>query len=651
LIVLDEPCFKSPGAFSEQDARDELGKVLASRTFQPAQLQRRFLAFAVEELLAGRAHLLKEYVIATEALGREASFDPRLDPIVRTEARKLRARLAKYYQTEGSREAFCIDLPKGSYVPAFRGMAEKPAEPLPAESIAVPPPEPLAVTVPAVQGAAARRPLPWKFAYGLLAIFVLAAAGAVTLNRVSSQTAPGTAATSDDASIAVLPLVNLSDGSEEFLSEGLTDEIINALTQIPGLRVVARTSSFRFRANAAGTKDIDRKLHVRAVLVGSVRKSDRRLRVALELNDAANGYHLWSGNYETDAVGVGKLPLEIANAVTNALGMASARGEPGSPQTSALPNSDAQEDYLRGLYFQNKFTVDSLKQATEYYKRAIAEDPSFAQAYAGLADCYALGRPVAATQPLEVIPKIRAAAGKAIELDDRLGEPHIDLAVSAEYEFDWATAESEFKKGLELNPGNVLGHIWYAWYLSLTGREEQVLTQRAIAVRLDPVSPYAVDALGHYYFSVGRFDTAVQQYRGSLALEPAFGLTHQDLGDAYLFEGNCGAAINELRVANQSMPGPRRMAHLGYAYGVCGHQAEARQILCQFLARVQRGSVPSLAIAEIYLGLGDKDRAFPWLQKAIDERDLEVNLKGDPRFQLLRSDPRFNTLLRRMKLG
>jgi len=655
---VEESWPKPVRSFSDDAIRVQLASILGSRTFRAAQSQKKFLAYAVDQVLAGRAHLLKEYVIATEALGRTASFDPRLDPIVRTEARKLRARLDKYYATEGSGDPLRVEFRKGSYVPSFhhahRPDTEPPSEahqevntlPVPGALEA-----PLLPDVPTNHVPTKRAPSRRSGVLVSLAVMVLAVAGAIVFH-LSPASFSDTTLAANDASIAVLPLVNLSDNNQEFLSDGLTDELIDALKQVPGLQVVARTSAFRFKAKTFDFREIDQKLHVRAVLVGTVRNSENRLAVAVQLNNAENGYHLWSGSYERDSANIGSIPPEIATAVTNVLGVGMVRGGgQTSSQAAASPNSGAHEDYLRGLYFRNRYNADSLNKAIEYFKQAIAEDPSFAMAYAGLADCYAMARPVFATPPLEVVSKIKAAASKALELDAKLGDPHIDLAVSAEYEFDWAVAEREFKKGLALSPGNVQGHLWYAWYLALAGRKDEVLSERTIAARLDPVSPSAVESLGDYYSAVGRYDTAVQEFRSALAIEPNFGLAHQDLGDTYLLQGRCDNALDELRLANESMPGPRRMGDLGHGYAVCGHTTEARRILRDFLEEPRHGAIPAFAIAEIYMGLGDKDRAFPWLEKAIDERDLGMGLKWDGYFEPIRSDPRFNVLLRRMKLN
>src|SRR5580698_5835018 len=445
-------------SFSDEAIRVELENILGSRTFRAAQSQKKFLAFAVDQVLAGRAHLLKEYVIATEALGRTASFDPRLDPIVRTEARKLRARLDKYYATEGSGDPLRVEFPKGTYVPSFHHAHRPDTEP-PGEAQEVhTPPVPGALEAPLLPDVPANRvPSRRSGLLVLLAVLVLAVAGAIVFH-LSPASFSNTTLAANDASIAVLPLVNLGDNNQEFLSDGLTDELIDALRQVPGLQVVARTSAFRFKAKTFDFREIDQKLHVRAVLVGSVRNSENRLTVAVQLNNAENGYHLWSGSYERNSANIGTIPPEIATAVTNVLGVGQVRaGAQSLSQATASPNSGAHEDYLRGLYFRNRYNADSLNKAIEYFKQAIAEDPSFAQAYAGLADCYAMARPVFATPPLEVVPKIKAAASKALELDAKLGDPHIDLAVSAEYEFDWAAAEREFKKGLALSPGNVEG--------------------------------------------------------------------------------------------------------------------------------------------------------------------------------------------------
>jgi tetratricopeptide (TPR) repeat protein len=510
--VVDTRTLRSPDSSAGEISPDEIQMVLettlASRTFRSAEMQRRFLRYAVEQTIAGRGHLIKEYVIGTEALGRRESFDPRLDPIVRTEARKLRARLAKYYVTEGAEDRLRIDFPKGSYVPSFRAVdSQSPAPPDVSTAVNA---------IPAPHSSDERKTRPqqlWKVAT------VVLAATALTAN---------------------------------FL-----------VVQIGGRR----------------ERDLSRT----------------------------------------------------------------------SPNLLSR-NPEAYQNYQRGRHFLNQFSPESLKTALAYFEQAIAADPSFARAYAALADSYVLAPQVAAAPPWEVVPKARKAARRALALDSTLGEAHFDLAVCAEYEFDWTTAEREFKKGLELTPGSALGHLWYAKYLALTGRKAEVLTHRRIAADLDPVSPYALQSVAGYFSVMGSYDQAIELFRSALTIEPRFGLSHQGLGVAYLLKGMHGEAIAELKAANELMRGPSRMALLGYAYAIAGETDEAHRILNDFLTQSRRGPFPALPIAQIYIGLGEKDRAFEWLDKAIDQRDLNCALQWDSPYETLRADRRFLSLLRRMKL-
>lgn len=654
-------------SFPDQAIREELARILASRTFRSAQGQRKFLAYTVEKVIAKDASLIKEYVIGTEAFGRDPSFDPRLDSIVRTEARKLRARLDKYYETEGRDQRLRIGFRKGSYVPFLYEVAEpspeletetgqtsgisqhQTVEEIPANGPVPGSDEPVEATVsdPRLSGRF-RRPVRTAWVAGALATLALSVSALFFFYHSRS---PGSVLAANDASIAVLPLVNLGDRKDEFLSDGLTEEIIDSLRRVPGLQVVARTSVFRFKGKTPDLREVGQTLHARTVLVGSVLASANHLLVTVQLNGATNDYHLWSGSYDRDPANSRTIPLEIANAITNVLGVAlKAHGRDGIP-TAVSPNPGAHQAYLKGLYFWNRLSPDSLKTAIQYFKQAIAEDPSFARAYSALADCYVMGPQVATTPPLEVVPEIKAAASKALELQPSLGEPHFDLAVAAEYEFDWQTAEGEFKKGLELSPENAVGHLWYAKYLAIVNRRDEVLAHRQIAERLDPVSPYAIQAVGGYLSVTGHYPEAIAQFSSALALEPNFGLALQGLGVAYALDGKCENAVEELQLANKWMTGPRRLALLGWVYGRCGQPEAARRILSDFLEQSHLGRFPALAIAQVYIGLGDKDRAFEWIEKAIDQRDLDVTLLWDSPYQVLRSDPRFNVLLRRMKLA
>ncbi len=636
------------------EIRCQLERMLASRTFRTAEGQKSFLKYAVEEALAGRASQIKEYLIGVEAFSRGDLFDPRLDPIVRTQARKLRARLLKYYQTEGVEDPIRIEFPKGSYAPTFSRVGDALTAPKPTPVVTgqthVEEPRLMESAVPS----SSAFPPTWKIAVVSAALLALVLAVAFAFYAVSErplERAPETA-----SSVAVLPFVNLNgDSADEFLSDGLTDDIIESLGQAPGLRVAGRTSAFRFKGKSLSVREIGQQLKVHAILKGTVKVLGDRLRITAQLNNASDGHHLWSGSFERDTKDAREIQRDISTEVASVLGARLVHG--GDEKTLSIPNAaspthDAYQSYLQGLYHWNKLKADELAMAIGYFEKAIAADPSFARAYTALADCYVMAPQVAAAPPGEIVPKIRAAAGKALELDSSLGEAHIDLAICAEYDFDWTTAGAEFKKGLDLSPDNAVAHLWYAKYLAIIGRRPEVLIQRKIAAELDPVSPYAVQAVGGYLSVMGRYDEAIAQFRKAITLEPNFGLSHQGLGVAYILRGRDQAqGIAELEAACQLMPGARREALLGWAYATIGNAVEARRILNRFLAESNHPSFPALAIGQVYIGLGDKDRAFEWLEKAADQRDLDLTLQWDSFYEPLRSDARYTTLLRRLKLS
>jgi TolB-like protein/Tfp pilus assembly protein PilF len=639
---------------SDTTVREQLAKILSSRTFRSAEGQRAFLRYAVEEVLAGRGPQIKEYLIGVEVFHRGESFDPRLDPIVRTQARKLRAKLDKYYETEGALDSLRIDFLKGAYLPSFRSLAAVSA--IPSEPV-VPKPE---VSEPV---AASSAPPPdshwyewsWKSAALLLLVLVVAE-GAWALLQRFRQGPPENRFGEPSASLLVMPFVNLGENhDDEFLSDGLAEDLIDSLGQISGLRVVARNSAFRFKGRNPGLKEIADTLHVRTVLEGAVRKSGDRLRITAHLLDVSNGYQLWSGVYDRESPDVRAIKREIVQSMTNVLGLSLPARIRESQTKSALnasvSNPGAYQSYLKGLYFWNKLTVPGLKAAMEYFEEAIAADPSFARAYVALADSYVLAPQVDTAPPPELVSRIKAAALKALELDSTLGQAHIDLAICAEYDYDWETAEKEFRTGLTLDPGNAVAHLWYAKLLALKGRKPEVLAQRLIAAQLDPVSPYTVQSVGGYFSVMGHYDEAIDHFENALALEPGFGLAHQGLGVAYLMKHEPGKAIEELQLANRLMRGPRRLGVLGYALGLSGRTKEAGKILQDLLDQSKREQVPASAIAHVYIGLGDKDRAFEWMSKAVDQKDLGLTLQWDSLYHDLRSDPRYTELLRRMKLG
>ncbi len=671
-----------PPALSDELIRQELARLLSSRTFQAADAQRRFLRHVVEHTMAGRSHEVKEYTIGVEVFERGKAFDPRLDNIVRTEARKLRGRLAKYYEQEGESDPIRIEFPSRGYVPTFREadapeltrsnvsalLATEPEKP-DTEDQSGRRTEPLASQVTTLSASApsslssagaavpAVRPRPvWQrlnppvFIAATLLLAGLSAFFFRTLGADRNRSG-------ESPSIAVLPFNDLGDSKDQSFADGLTDELINSLGRVQGLLVVSRASAFQFRGQNRDIREIGRKLNVRTVLEGSVRIYGNRMRIIAELDDTTNGYRVWSNSYEQNFEDVLFVQRDISQAIVSALDAELTKnGTPGllkaSPYKAVPINAGAYQDYLRGVYFWNKQTTESIQTAAHYFDQAIAQDPAYAPAYTGLARCYMNMPAFTRTQPLEILPKIRELAEKALELDNALAEPHVDLGYTNFLSKDWEGAETEFRKGLALGPGDAFAHRWYATYLSTVGRLQQALAESKTSQQLDPVSPYVSYGTAHTLYMMRRYDESVAEYKKTLALDPQHGFAHLGLAASYNEKRMYPEAIAESQAAWQLMPNnPSAGAELGFAYAASGHEPEARKILNKFLDQAAHGSFPPKSIAEVYMGLGEKDSAFEWLTKAIDARDPYLYLLADPIYDALRRDARFAQLLERAKLN
>ncbi len=396
-------------------------------------------------------------------------------------------------------------------------------------------------------------------------------------------------------------------------------------------------------------------LNVRTVLEGSVRQANGRVRITAELDDTSNGFRLWSQSYDREPKDIFLIQREISVAITSALSAALADSRSSTRLTAAFShdaavNAEAYEDYLKGRYFWNRSTVGNVNTAIGYFEQAIAKDPNYALAYVGLAACYvALPRHGMITAR-DVAPKIRAAATKALALDGTLGEAHLDLAQAFASEFNWLAASSEFSKGLELSPGNAVGHRWYSSFLAKIGRLDESLVEARKGLELDPVSLIASDTVGGALFHLHRYDEAVDQLNKTLAMDPNYGLARLDLGLVYLQKRMYPQGLAEIHMARQLLEDdPRATAKLGYAYGVANQAPAAREILDGFLDQSRRGRFRSAFMADIFLGLGDKNETFKWLEKSLDEGDSPA-LNEDPAYDAIRPDPRFRMLLSRMKL-
>jgi len=629
----------------------ETEKVLASRTFRTAAAQRNFLRYVVTEAISGRAELLKEYSIGIAVFHKREGFDPRLDSIVRTEAHKLRARLAKYYRIEGKEDALRIEIPVGKYAPVFVRATNK--EEYSTQTLTAPPARPMDLTQVTFPIRRVERTIERSDDAGLLF-----SAGFQPLEAFTDRIFESRASGIRPLRIAVMPFMNRSESlDDEFFSDGLTDELTHAFTRVPGLEVIARTSAFQFKGQMIDVRDIGRRLNVDALVEGSVRRSQNRLRILVQLDDTRKGQTLWSQSYDRALKEMFAVHREIATTITHELGSHFHWGPDqilGAHTLGPAPamNPSAYEEYLRGQEFWNRHTIQDFESAILCFQRAIKSEANYTQAYSSLACCYVMLPVIKAVLPTEFISKVEAAASQALRFDSCNGEAHIAMALPRIYECDWETAGAEFRRGLELCPSSVIGHAWNGTYLVSIGRSEEGLEEQRKVLDLDPISVPGLFSYAQALYRLRRYDEAIDHFRKALSLNPSFPRERAGLGLACIRRGSFTRGIAELELAQAFTQGLGRVkANLAYAYGVAGYRGKAADILNEFLAAFDPKRFPAAMIAEVYVGLGDKDKAFEWLHKAIDQKDMTVFLKADPLYDPLRTDPRFGSLLKRMNLG
>jgi serine/threonine protein kinase/Flp pilus assembly protein TadD len=455
-------------------------------------------------------------------------------------------------------------------------------------------------------------------------------------------------------SVAVLPFVNLSaDKEQEYFCDGIAEEIINALTHVEGLRIVARTSAFAFKGKSEDVREIGRRLDVKAVLEGSVRKAGNRLRITVQLVDVADGYHIWSERYDREMEDVFAIQDEISLAVVEKLKVRLLGEEKAAIVKRSTENLEAYSLYLKGRYHWNKRALDGVRKSIELFEQAIEKDPNYALAYAGLADGYNILGGFGVSPPSDCFPKADAAALKALGLDSALAEAHTSLAyVYANYKWNWAGAEREYRRAIELNPGYATARQWYALYLSAMGRHDEAFEQVKLALELDPLSLIINLARARVLDYARRYEEAIEQCHRVLEMDQNFAAAHYSLGSVYLRLKRYKEGMNELRWGSELFAGnPMFAGILGYTYALMGKRAEALKILDDLKNMSRKQYVPAFMIASVYIGLDDKDQAFEWLEKAFQERDPDlILLKVEPLYDGLRSDPPFVALLKKMEL-
>jgi TolB-like protein/Flp pilus assembly protein TadD/predicted Ser/Thr protein kinase len=456
-------------------------------------------------------------------------------------------------------------------------------------------------------------------------------------------------------SLAVLPLENLSrDPEQEYFADGMTEQLITDLAQISALKVISRTSVMQYKGAHKPLPQIAHELGVDAVIEGSVQRAGGRVRISAQLIDARADQHLWARSYERDLRDVLALQEELARAIANEIRVALTPQEQTRLASNRSVNSEAYQLYLLGRFYANKRTVPDTYKSIQYFEQALHKDPNFALAYAGLADGYnLLGFSVYAVLPsAEAAEKARAATRRALELDDSVAEAHTALASTLwQYDWNWEEAGKEFQRAFELNPGHAPTYHLYAIYLYELGQLDEAMAAIRRAEQLDPVSPNIARAAGHLLAAQNQYDQAITELHRAIDLDPTHFNTHVGLGDLYVRMGRFPEAFAELEKADQMSGGnPPVRSHLARGYARGGRKREAERLLAELLPKAKPDYL-AVAIARIYMGLGKKEDAIGWLEKGVDGHDNGVTDLGvGPDWEPLRSDPRFQALLRRIGL-
>lgn len=597
---LEKPSSSSRGsALSDEAIQKQVRKIMASAGFIRSERMSRFLKFIVEQTLRGHGDRLKEYLIGIEVFDRGESFDPRTDPVVRGEARRLRLKLKEYYEVEGGTDLIRFNLPKGSYVPCFEtNVQDLPEMP--------------------------------------------------SANPLSHAPKPHL------KTIAVLPFVNLSSDSEnEYFSDGLTEEIIHALGKVEGMSVVARTSVFQFKGKAYDVRKLGEQLNVQTVLEGSVRKAGDRLRITAQLINASDGYHLLSKTFEREMKDVFAIQDEISNTIVNTLRHIYQPG--GSALPRASMNLDAYHLYLKGRFYCRKRTEEGIKKAIELFHQATEVDPDYAAAYGGLAESFSLLAHKGLHRSHDIMPKVRSAAVKAIELDPQVPEAHMALGfVRSTYDWDWEAAERHYLQALESSSyGNVEAQHWYATdYLSPLGRVDEALQHIQHALFVDPLSHLINSSVGFVLIVRREYVQAIEQFQKGLFLDPNYYHFHTGLGRSYMQLGMFNEALEYFQRA-RALSGdlPYVTGILAHCYAVMGDHEKAGQMNEELLHLSQERHVPSITFALLNNALNKPDEAYAWLKKAFIERECPLAyLNVYPTYDSLRADPRVQNMIRELGL-
>jgi len=584
-------------ALSPQLIRAHLAAILASSVFAKADRISRFLRYVVEQSLERRGSQISEYSIGVEVYERPRTFDTRLDPIVRVEAGRLRSKLREYYEAEGMSSSIRIEVPKGSYSPVFK-----------------------------------------------------------KLQAGSSAPSAGPPSLQGSRAIAVLPFADLSpQRDQEYLGDGIADELMFALSRLRDVRVASQTSVFAFKGKQHDIRAIGDILNVDTIIEGSVRKADRRYRISAQMIDVTSGFRIWSNVYDRELTDVFGIQEDIARSVVSALAATLLRPTVEEPVHQSTASIAAHTAYLRGRFFWNRQREDSLRLAIGEFERAIREDPSFARAHIGMSDCYRLLEFWGVMAPEIAIAKARQAVANALALDRSLPEAHAaSAALDAVYEWKWGLAEEQFRQVFAVLPNYAVAHQAYATMcLVPQGRFDEAIGELMIAKQLDPLALWLNAQVGFVYFLNRQYEEAAAQLARTLELDDCFALAHTFLAAVDSQQGNLEQALTALqRAQTQGGDSSRVLGWLVYVNAHLGHAKTAAELLEELEEAARSRYVCPLDLARAHLGIGNSDLTLMHLEKAADRRcGRLVSAIVDPSYDPVRSEPRFTALRSLMHLS
>lgn len=589
--VKPKPTLTEAPSISPAQARSQLQKILDDSLFARTRRMSRFLQFGVEHALAGTGDQVKEYLVGVDVFDRPKDYDPRVDPIVRVEARRLRAKLRAYYASSGKKDDIVIDFPKGAYAAEFR----------------------------------------WKS---------------------SAKTALPVPAAAAEKSLAVLPFSSLSgEDKGDFFSDGLTEELILRLTRLKGLRVVAWYSASQFRGREEDLSQIREQLKVGVVLRGTVRRTESRVRVTVQLIDAASGAFLWADAFERGMHDMVAIQQEIAHSIVATLRPALNM----TPEPSVAPprlNPECYSLCLEGRFHANRRNAEGLQRSVICYQRAIETDPLSATAHAGLADAYSLLADYGIVHPNHVIPLAESAARRALELDENSAEAYVSLAfIRSTRDWRWTEAEALYRRAIELNPSYARAYHWLGSdLLAVLGRMDEAEEAIRMAIELDPLSLIVHEGLGYNHMLRRNYEASLESHRRLIDMDPTFYKAHASVGRTLCMMGRYAEAIQSYEKALEMIGGvPNIIGGKGQTLALAGRVDEALQCLKDLETMARSRYVPSTCFAVIHLGLGELSKCLDWLERSCDQHELNAKvIVFHPLWDPLQGEPRFERLVRRV---